>query len=250
MVPVVARRGESWCWGNRSPVPKRPISTTQTDLNDTLELEELQQKRKSSLKKSDGGPRFPKTGEMVHQQEEEDTEKACQVLSKEGDEGRRSPKPCERGGRYDLPVDSAVVWNAFRELLRQRYASTYRRLVSEACYGCLVDHPSQRNHFCLVMDDEDIKEFGRKTLSHMGFRTLYRDYFNLTACMVDAEEVPAPSSLHLEFEKWREEVWRSIESGGEESNGAGSCGNYYDPEKPDYVWPWIRDLIKEKEEEL
>ncbi|KAI8514443.1 hypothetical protein Bbelb_070340 [Branchiostoma belcheri] len=64
-----------------------------TDLNDKLELEELQQKRKSLPKKGDGGLRFPKPGGMVHQQK--DTEQAYQVSPKEGNGGRRSPKPCE-----------------------------------------------------------------------------------------------------------------------------------------------------------
>ena len=39
------------------------------------------------------------------------------------------------------------------------YAAMFDRLIHEEklsrCYGCTVHHPSQREHFCLMMDNED-----------------------------------------------------------------------------------------------
>ncbi|KAI8493229.1 hypothetical protein Bbelb_292330 [Branchiostoma belcheri] len=112
----------------------------------------------------------------------------------------------------DLPLDEQTLGNVFLEVCGHRYEQMFHKFMIADCDGCQVDHPSQRRHHCLFLDVEDMKEYGRRTLASMSFRKMYSDFFGLTAYLCELDQVPSVESMRQKYEKWCQEMHRSIEA--------------------------------------
>ncbi|KAI8517544.1 Transcription factor SOX-4 [Branchiostoma belcheri] len=124
-----------------------------------------------------------------------------------------------RGGNDnvpDLPVDEQTLGNVFREICGHRYRETFGRLMSADCYGCKVDHPSQRHHPCLFLHDDELREYGHRSLANMLFRKVYADFVGLTVYLCEQEQVPPLESMRQKYEEWRQDMQRSTDEDQEE----------------------------------
>ncbi|KAI8502535.1 hypothetical protein Bbelb_201230 [Branchiostoma belcheri] len=144
-----------------------------------------------------------------------------------------------RGGNDnvpDLPVDEQTLGNVFREICGHRYRETFGRLMSTDCYRCQVDHPSQRHHPCLFLHDDELREYGHRSLANMLFMKVYADFI---------EQFPPLESMRQKYEEWRQDMQRSIDADQEEETGQEEekeSGCHID--KSGSVHPWIRDIIE------
>ncbi|KAI8501303.1 hypothetical protein Bbelb_205740 [Branchiostoma belcheri] len=152
-----------------------------------------------------------------------------------------------RGGNDnvpDLPVDEETLGNVFREICGHRYRETFGRLMSADCYGCQVDHPSQRHHPCLFLHDDELREYGHRSLANMLFRKVYADFVGLTVYLCEQEQVPPLESMRQKYEEWRQDMQRSIDADQEKETGEEEKEGGCDNDKSGSVHPWIRDMIE------
>ncbi|KAI8516762.1 hypothetical protein Bbelb_053430 [Branchiostoma belcheri] len=152
-----------------------------------------------------------------------------------------------RGGNDnvpDLPVDDQTLGNVFREICGHRYRETFGRLMSADCYGCQVDHPSQRHHPCLFLHDDELREYGHRSLANMLFRKVYADFVGLTVYLCEQEQVPPLETMRQKYEEWRQDMQRSIDADQEKETGEEEKEGGCDNDKSGSVHPWIRDMIE------
>ncbi|KAI8503619.1 hypothetical protein Bbelb_185900 [Branchiostoma belcheri] len=104
-----------------------------------------------------------------------------------------------------------TLGNVFREICGHRYRETFGRLMSAHCYGCQVDHPSQRHYPCLFLHDDELREYGQRSLANMLFRKVYADFVGLTVYLCEQEQVPPLESMRQKYEEWRQDMQRSTD---------------------------------------
>ena len=127
------------------------------------------------------------------------------------------------GGDKCIPIlcpDAQTLGGVFNDMCGYGYATLCRRMVTDDCYGCQVNHPSQRNHPCLYMDEEDMKEYRQRSLACMEFKKLYEDFTESMDRLGLKPEMPGEDVLRQIFEKWYKEQEHTILQGGDEDQGA------------------------------
>lgn len=86
----------------------------------------------------------------------------------------------------------------------EEIASNISRLVTENCNGCLIDHPSQRQHDCLMMErDEQLCLYYDRALEKVSEANVMKAF---TESLNDIK----PSVNGFEMLKYTCDDWRSI----------------------------------------
>ena len=63
------------------------------------------------------------------------------------------------------------------------------RLSREGCHGCKIDHPSQKNHSCLMRDaEEHLEDFGHEAFGRVG--SLAQETFNESLRTLARQHIP------------------------------------------------------------
>ncbi|KAI8486127.1 hypothetical protein Bbelb_362270 [Branchiostoma belcheri] len=141
-------------------------------------------------------------------------------------------------------VDEQALGNVSREICGHRYRETFRRLMSADCYGCQVDYPSQRHHPCLFLHDDELREYGRRSLANILFLKVYADFICLTVYLYEQEHFPPLESMRQKYEEWRQNMQCSIDADQEKETGEEEKEGGCDNDKSGSLHPWIRDMIE------
>ena len=81
-------------------------------------------------------------------------------------------------------VDEFVPWevthqtNLMNAILTQCIDVHVHKLRKEKCYGCEIDHPSQRQHDCIMMtEDETWESYGLEAVQHIFEKDMIQKLF-------------------------------------------------------------------------
>ena len=97
-----------------------------------------------------------------------------------------------------------------RELYVRRVAILIARLSTSACYGCIVDHPSQRQHdVCLLQKETLVDRLFEEAVSSIQESDIVTDWRNiLKLVIVDLpEESERYAVLPWLFADWTSSSW-------------------------------------------
>ena len=118
--------------------------------------------------------------------------------------------------KANITIDYSV--NAMKKTLARHIACGVDELTKLRCYGCEKDHPSQRQHDCLLPEYILIDMYFDEALEKVNSTALIRDWLtlllevNLTQSDVALEQLNAVKTWLEEYpsEQWRNDVKRMI----------------------------------------
>ena len=141
---------------------------------------------------------------------------ATDVTTEPSDDTTTTTTTTTSACKANITVDYPV--NEMKKTLARHIASGVAELSNLRCYGCEIDHPSQRQHDCLLPEDILIDMHFDEALEKVNSTAVIRDWLtfllevNLTQSDVALEQLITVKSWLEEYpsEQWRNDVKRMI----------------------------------------
>ena len=104
---------------------------------------------------------------------------------------------------WDLNSEQAKFRKTLSQLFTEKIKGIFWDIVRDNCNGCRIDHPSQRQHICIMLDVDDlIRELFVTLLDYVDWEELNRNCCKLIDEKFTSNKIISKQVLLDDYEWW------------------------------------------------